>query len=59
MTSKQLLLYRNYPAEQTRSLTSFVDYALVEGQSYAPYFGYLALPPKVVELGKAALSTVH
>ncbi len=59
VTYSWLLLYRSYPAEQTRSLTSFVSYALEEGQSYAPYFGYMALPPSVVELGKAAVSKVQ
>ena len=59
VTYSWLLLYRSYRAEQTRSLASFVGYALDEGQSYAPYFGYLALPPSVVELGKAAVSKVQ
>ncbi len=59
VTYSWLLLYRSYPAEQNRILTSFVGYALDEGQSYAPYFGYLALPPSVVELGKAALSKMQ
>jgi phosphate transport system substrate-binding protein len=53
-----LLLYRKYPAEQARALTSFVDFALDKGQSYALDLGYLALPLPVVELGKTALSKI-
>ena len=59
VTYSWLLLYRSYTAEQTQSLTSFVDYVLDDGQSYAPYSGYLALPPSVVQLGKAALAKVQ
>ena len=56
VTYSWLLLYRKYPAEQARALTSFIDFALGEGQSYAPYFGYLPLPAPVVERAKAALA---
>ncbi len=56
VTYSWLLLYRKYPAEQARALTSFIDFALGEGQSYAPYFGYLPLPAPVVERAKAVLA---
>lgn len=56
VTYSWFLLYRNYSAERGRALSAFVGYALDEGQSYAPYFGYLPLPPHVAELGKAAVA---
>lgn len=58
VTYSWALLYRDYPAEKARALTAFFTYALEEGQSYAPYFGYLPLPPKVAAMGKAALARV-
>ena len=35
---------------------SFLNFAYDEGQSYAPYFGYLTLPDPVIEQARAALT---
>jgi phosphate transport system substrate-binding protein len=51
-----LLLYPGYPAEKARALVSFLNFAYEEGQSYAPYFGYLALPEPVIEQARVALA---
>jgi phosphate transport system substrate-binding protein len=56
VTYSWILLYRNYPADKGRALTAFVNFALEEGQTYAPFFGYLPLPPKIAGLGKAFVS---
>lgn len=53
VTYSWVLLYRNYPADKARALTAFVNFAVEEGQTYAPFFGYIPIPPKVAELGKA------
>src|SRR5208283_1046087 len=56
VTYTWLLFYRSYPKEQAAAAASFLDFALDEGQSYAPYFGYLPLPAPVVERAKAAVA---
>jgi phosphate transport system substrate-binding protein len=59
VTYSWILLYRDYPAEKSRAINAFVTYALDEGQSYAPYFGYLPLPAKIADQGKAALTRLN
>jgi len=56
LTYTWLLLYPSYPAEKARALVSFLNFAYEEGQSYAPYFGYLPLPQPVIEQARAALA---
>ncbi len=56
VTYSWFLLYPSYPAEKARVLISFLDFALGEGQSYSPYFGYLPLPAPVVDQAKAAVA---
>ena len=56
VTYSWLLLYPSYPAEKARALISFLNFALDEGQSYAPYFGYLPLPEPVAKKAKAAIA---
>jgi phosphate transport system substrate-binding protein len=58
VTYSWLLLHERYPAAQAHALTSFVSWALDDGQRYAADLGYLALPPAVADLGKDALSRV-
>jgi phosphate transport system substrate-binding protein len=58
VTYSWLLLHERYPAAQAHALTSFVSWALDDGQRYAADLGYLALPPAVADLGKSALSRV-
>jgi len=59
VTYSWLLLYRRYPAEQARALTSFVLFALNKGQNDALDLGYIALPQSVVELGKTTLAQIN
>ncbi len=56
VTYSWILLYPAYPPEKARNLASFLNFAFDEGQSYAPYFGYLPLPEPVVDQAKAALA---
>lgn len=56
ITYSWLLLYPSYPAEKARALVSFLNFAYDEGQSYAPYFGYLPLPEFVIQQARAALA---
>ena len=56
VTYSWLLLYPSYPPEKARALVSFLTFAYDEGQSYAPYFGYLPLPQPVIEQARAALA---
>ncbi len=56
VTYSWFLLYPSYPAEKARALIAFLNFALDDGQSYAPYFGYLPLPQPVVDQAKAAIS---
>ena len=56
VTYSWLLLYPSYPPEKARALMSFLNFAYNEGQSYAPYFGYLTLPDPVIEQSRAALT---
>jgi phosphate transport system substrate-binding protein len=56
VTYSWLLFHQTYPKEQAAGVASFLDFALDEGQSYAPYFGYLPLPAPVIERAKAALA---
>lgn len=58
VTYSWLLLHERYPAAQARAVTSFVNWALDDGQRYAADLGYLALPPAVADLGKNALSRI-
>jgi len=56
VTYSWLLLYRDYPQEKAAAIKAFVSYALGDGQSEAPYFGYLPLPAKVEAASKAAIA---
>jgi hypothetical protein len=56
VTYSWIVLYPSYPAEKARALVSFLNFAYDEGQSYAPYFGYLVLPEPVIEQARAALA---
>ena len=56
VTYSWLLLYPSYPPEKARALVSFLTFAYDEGQSYAPYFGYLPLPQPVIEQARTALA---
>ncbi len=56
VTYSWLLFHKTYPKEQAAGVASFLDFALDEGQSYAPFFGYLPLPAPVVERAKAAVA---
>ena len=56
VTYSWIVLYPSYPAEKARALVSFLNFAYDEGQSYAPYFGYLMLPEPVIEQARAALT---
>jgi phosphate transport system substrate-binding protein len=58
VTYSWLLLHERYPAAQAHALTSFVGWALADGQRYAADLGYLALPASIADLGKSALSRV-
>jgi len=56
VTYSWILLYPSYPAEKAHAFVSFLNFAYDEGQSYAPYFGYLPLPQPVLEQARAALA---
>jgi phosphate transport system substrate-binding protein len=58
VTYSWLLLYANYPAERAQAMTSFANWGLTSGQSFAADLGYLALPQAVADLGKGALSQI-
>jgi phosphate transport system substrate-binding protein len=58
VTYSWLLLRPHYPPVQGSALKSFVLYAIGEGQKQALDLGYIALPPAVAELGKAAVSQI-
>ncbi len=59
VTYSWLLLYRRYPDEQARTLTSFVLFALDKGQNEALDLGYIPLPRSVVELGKTVVAQIN
>ena len=59
VTYSWLLFHRAYPKEQAAAATEFLDFALEEGQSYAPFFGYLPLPAPVVERAKAVVAQIR
>ena len=56
VTYSWFLLYPSYQPEKARALMSFLNFAYDEGQSYAPYFGYLQLPDPVMQQARAALT---
>ncbi len=56
ITYSWLILHQIYPKDQAAGVASFLDFILDEGQSYAPYFGYLPLPALVIERAKASLA---
>jgi len=59
VTYSWLLLYKRYPDELARALTSFLLFALDEGQNYAVDLEYISLPRPVVELGKTAVAQIN
>ncbi|MDX2080543.1 MAG: phosphate ABC transporter substrate-binding protein PstS [Terrimicrobiaceae bacterium] len=55
-----LLLYKKYDdAAKRDALKGFVNWALTDGQKFAPELGYIPLPAKVVEKAQAALATIQ
>lgn len=55
-----LLLYKKYDDTAKRdALKGFVNWALTDGQKFAPELGYIPLPANVVEKAQAALATVE
>ena len=58
VTYSWLLLYESYPVERAKAITTFVNWGLNDGQSFASELGYLALPAAVVKFGKTALSHI-
>jgi phosphate transport system substrate-binding protein len=56
VTYSWLMLLRDYPAEQSRALRSFLDFALGEGQNLSADLGYIPLPPAVADLSKAVVA---
>ena len=55
-----LLLYERYPDQGKGSaLKRFVAWGLADGQQYGPDLGYIALPPEVVSLARAAVERVQ
>jgi phosphate transport system substrate-binding protein len=58
VTYSWLMLHRSYPAEQGRAMRAFVDFALGEGQEMSSALGYIALPPTLANLGKAAAANI-
>lgn len=58
VTYSWFLFHRSYPKEQGAGAAAFLDFALDEGQSYAPFFGYLPLPAPVAERAKAVVGQV-
>lgn len=59
VTYSWLLLYRHYPADKARALTSFVSFALDKGQSAAADLGYIELPQSVVDLAKSVVAQIN
>src|SRR5499427_8333826 len=55
-----LLLYERYPDQQKgAALKRFVTWGLTGGQSFSADLGYIALPPEVAALSRAALERVQ
>lgn len=59
ITYSWILLDRDYPVEKAGALKELVGFVLDEGQSYAPYFGYLPLPSKVVEKSRSVIDRLN
>ncbi|KAF2992238.1 phosphate ABC transporter substrate-binding protein PstS [Methylocystis sp. MJC1] len=53
-----LILHWDYPAEQLRTVSAFVDFILVDGQKMALELGYVPLPAPVAYRGKAVLARI-
>ena len=55
-----LLLYERYPDQQKgAALKRFVTWGLTGGQSFSADLGYIALPPEVAALSRAALERIQ
>jgi phosphate transport system substrate-binding protein len=55
-----LLLYDRYADQQkSAALKRFVTWGLSSGQSYSAELGYIALPPEVTSLSRAALTRIE
>ncbi|HYK10405.1 MAG TPA: phosphate ABC transporter substrate-binding protein PstS [Gemmatimonadales bacterium] len=55
-----LLLYERYPDQQKRAaIKRFVTWGLTGGQSFSADLGYIALPPEVAALSRAALDRIQ
>ena len=60
VTFTWLLLHDRYPnPQQSTALKGFVNWALIEGQSYSIDMGYIPLPADVVALARAAVDRVQ
>ncbi len=56
VTYTWLIFHQTYSKDQAAGVASFLDFVLDEGQSYAPYFGYLPLPASVIERARATVA---
>jgi phosphate transport system substrate-binding protein len=54
-----ILAYGNYPANKGEAFKSVMNWALTEGQNFAPELGYIPLPASVVEKVQAKLDTIE
>jgi len=55
-----LLLYERYPDQQKgAAIKRFVTWGLTGGQSFSADLGYIALPPEVAALSRAALERIQ
>lgn len=60
VTFTWLLLHDRYPnPQQSAALKGFINWALIEGQSYSSDMGYIPLPADVVALARAAVNRVQ
>lgn len=59
VTYTWILAYENYPADKGQAFKDVMNWALTEGQDYAPELGYVSLPPSVVEKVQAKLDTIE
>jgi phosphate transport system substrate-binding protein len=55
-----LLVYDRYADQQkSAALKRFLTWGLSSGQSYSSELGYIALPPEITSLSKAALARIE
>lgn len=58
VTYSWLILRWDYPANQFRAVSAFVDYILGDGQTLSAELGYLPLPPPVAHRGRMVAGRV-